>query len=433
MIHISDRFIPLVDFHTHIGRVEIETTKGKSQRINSPREIIDLYEKLQYELFRRFSEKPDDYYITLPESAYQFAVPMHPLASMILEQKRPAKTQGWLVDHVVTFPFNDIFHLATKPKFVRSNDFVRKNVHKLDFTFKFIPFCRVDATDGAEACKEIENSVKEGSRGLKLHPMSQGWIDRINSPETASVLQTAGQLGIPTIFDIPNKNVAQDVTDIARSAREIIDKRHAINVVLGHTGFDYSSPSIFDNLAQDQMYCETSGMRGKDVELFFKNVMSVEGWFTKLLFGSDHNYFHVLQAADFITFLFSHQFIDCLEENNQKIDPYEAATMILGGNALRLIPKIWHLKQAKTPDSSFYYEKNKIPNLMGDLIKRKCILSVDLMNKLGPEGDFTDILVISRNGSYISLVPKLVCKDRVLFQPVDLTTVKKEIFPVITR
>ena len=58
--------IPLVDFHTHIGKVNIETTKGASQRINRPQDIIDLYEKLKYELYSRLESDPDKYYITLP-------------------------------------------------------------------------------------------------------------------------------------------------------------------------------------------------------------------------------------------------------------------------------------------------------------------------------------------------------------------------------
>ena len=61
-----ERCLPLVDFHTHIGRVKIETTKGASQRVNMPKEIIQLYEKLQYEIHKRIDQNPDDYYITLP-------------------------------------------------------------------------------------------------------------------------------------------------------------------------------------------------------------------------------------------------------------------------------------------------------------------------------------------------------------------------------
>ena len=123
-------YIPIVDFHTHIGKVSIETTTGKSQRINKPQDILELYEKLNYELFKRISSKPDDYYIKIPEDASSFVSPLHPFINSLYSNLMSKKTQGILVDHIVTFPFNDIYHLETKPKFVKSNEFVRKNTQK---------------------------------------------------------------------------------------------------------------------------------------------------------------------------------------------------------------------------------------------------------------------------------------------------------------
>ncbi|MFX1284250.1 MAG: amidohydrolase family protein [Promethearchaeota archaeon] len=328
--------LPLVDFHTHIGRVKIETTKGASQRINRPQDIINLYEKLQYEIHRRISLNQSDYYVTLPK-AEELSNPLLPAVQKLLELNS-TKSRGWIVDHIVCFPFNDIFHTKTSPKFIKSNQYVRHQTQSFDFSFRFIPFCRVDVTDEG-AAEEVKNSIGLGMRGLKLHPMSQGWIESIVSSACKEVLQTAGELSIPIIFDVPNKGVAVDITTIAEEARQEVD--FPINVVLGHSAFDYNSKEIFECLTKDEMFAETSGMRGKDVEIYFNNVVNVKGWENKLLFGTDSNYFGVLQAADFITFLLSQKFKELVENTSSNIEPLDAAGRILGGNALKIIPPSW--------------------------------------------------------------------------------------------
>ena len=329
--------LPLIDFHTHIGRVKIETTKGTSQRVNHPQDIINLYKKLKFEIYKRIEHNKSEYYITLPPTVKELSNPLYPVVKRLLEFDS-SKIRGWLVDHIVCFPFNDIFHTQTNPKFIKSNQYVRHQIQNFDNSFRFLPFCRVDATDDG-AAEEVRNSIGLGMRGLKLHPMSQGWIDKIVSQNCKEVLQTTGELGIPTIFDVPNKGVAIDITTISEEARQ--DAAFPINVILGHSGFDYSSPEIFMCLTYDEMFVETSGMRGKDVEIFFNSVVNVPNWEEKILFGTDHNYFSVLQAADFITFLFSHKFKTLVEENSHNGHPLEAARKILGGNALRIIPPAW--------------------------------------------------------------------------------------------
>ncbi|MFX0125897.1 MAG: hypothetical protein ACFFAE_19910, partial [Candidatus Hodarchaeota archaeon] len=142
--HNSPFHLPLVDFHTHIGRVKIETTKGASQRVNRPQDIINLYEKLQYEIHRRISQDQSKYYVTLPKTE-ELSQPLLPVVRRLLELKS-TKSRGWIVDHIVCFPFNDIFHMKTSPKFVKSNQYVRHQTQSFDFSFRFIPFCRVDVT-----------------------------------------------------------------------------------------------------------------------------------------------------------------------------------------------------------------------------------------------------------------------------------------------
>ena len=357
--------------HTHIGKVKIATTKGKSQRINQPNDIINLYQKLQYELHTRIKKNQDSRAFQVPDGK-DLAHPLYPIAQSLLSVKE-GKQRGWLVDNIVTFPFNDIFHTQTNPKFIKSNRYVRHQVHTFDNTFRFTPFCRVDPTD-INSTDEIINSVNNGMSGLKLHPLSQGWIERIQSPETKEVLRTAGNLKLPVIFDVPNKGVAQDITQITQESRSESEK--PVNVILGHSGFDYSSSEMFECLALDGMYAESSGMRGKDVEIFFENVMNVPNWEYKILFGTDHNYFSVLQAADLIEFLLSRKFQSMLEDISHPMDSLSVASQILGYNALNLIPKKWLVELDNTQSANysisfndFYEEVRKFMTIKDNFIK----------------------------------------------------------------
>ncbi|MFX1515384.1 MAG: amidohydrolase family protein [Promethearchaeota archaeon] len=400
--HDSPFHLPLVDFHTHIGRVKIETTKGASQRVNRPQDIINLYEKLQYEIHRRITQNQEEYYVTLPK-AEALSRPLLPAVQKLLESNS-VKSRGWIVDHIVCFPFNDIFHKQTSPKFVKSNQYVRHQTQTFDFSFRFIPFCRVDITDEG-AADEVKSSVSLGMRGLKLHPMSQGWIENIVSVTCKEVLQTAGEISIPIIFDVPNKGVAVDITSIAEQARQEVD--YPINVVLGHSAFDYSSKEIFDCLQKDHMFAETSGMRGKDVEIYFKNVVRVNGWEDKILFGTDSNYFGVLQAADFITFLFSYKFKTLIESNGADINPLTAAAKILGGNALSIIRPSWYIQEEykhKTSSKGYSTDLQVLQkNLKEILTKENTTGTIDLAK---PESKDFSVQVLSfgqvdRKFSYI--------------------------------
>ncbi len=358
MLKLSDElnnlhYLPLVDIHTHIGRVKIATTKGTSQRINQPQDITNLYQKLQYEIASRINQTKENHYIDILE-VETCVEPLFPIVKSLLSEQSTVKSRAWLVDKIVTFPFNDLFHLKTDPKFVKSNRYVRHQVNTLENTFRFTPFCRVDPTD-SDATNEVQESIKLGMYGLKLHPLSQGWIERIKSEETKEVLQIAGDLNIPVIFDVPNKGVALDITAVTQEARD--ESEFPVSVILGHTGFDYSSPEVFECLSQEGMYAETSGMRGKDVEIFFNNVLEVPDWEDKLLFGTDHNYFSVLQATDVIAFLFSNQFRTLLIENGIQKQPIDIAFKILGANSLSLIPVAWQRKENKSPKLKYKINK----------------------------------------------------------------------------
>ncbi len=396
---VDKYYLPLIDFHTHIGKVKIETTKGKSQRVNTPQQIIQLYQKLHYELHKRFRENVDQYICNFP-SVEDFSKPFNPLMKSILDTGKE-KPRGWLIDQIVTFPFNDIFHQSTSPKFIKSNRFIRSQVYSLENTFRFIPFCRVDPTDAGSSA-EVIKSINLGMRGLKLHPLSQGWIENIRSEATQEVLKTAAKLDIPVIFDVPNSGVAKDIIEL----QSLTDETHGIspNIVLGHTGFDYSSVEIFMCLDQDNIFTEVSGMRGKDVEIFFNNVTSVNKWYNKILFGSDHNYFSVLQAADFISFLFTKKFYSILDNLSLASEHLKIVAKILGFNALNLIPQSW---EKNIVDSSFKFKGNYSFSDLYDFLRNfltqdSCYASLDMVQRT-TESKIANLLTLGKEFESISV------------------------------
>lgn len=350
-------YLPVIDFHTHLGK--------RKERTNFPQNILDFYEKMQFHVFDKIKSTQEDYFIELP-SIEEFSVPMFNIINEFMVSTNPKFKQGFFADYVVSFPFDDIYHLETRPKFIKSNKYVRSLVNNVKFCFKMLSFCRLDPTDGDIAIEELKQSVKYGVRGLKLHPLSQGWIKEINTEETVTVLQEASNYKLPIIFDVPNVNVAKDITKVSQKAREEFNK--PVNVILGHCGFEYSSEGIFECLNTDGMYGETSGMRGEDVHIFFSNALKlVENFDNKLLYGSDHNYFSQNQAGDFVSYLLSKRFKTMYEDYYPDGNIVNSITKILGGNAINLLRPIY-LKECqeivgekgKLKDSYSFFEFNKI-------------------------------------------------------------------------
>ena len=99
--------------------------------------------------------------------------------------------------------------------------------------------------------------------------------------------------------------------------------------------------------------------------------MVVPGWEDKLLFGTDHNYFSVLQAADLITFLFSKRFYTLLEDHNQTLDPLKVAAKILGGNAFNLIPVSWQVMTNETQSSEYLSSLKNFQQLLKEFISQE--------------------------------------------------------------
>ena len=95
---------------------------------------------------------------------------------------------------------------------------------------------------------------------------------------------------------------------------------------------EYTKDELYEFFKDPSIYAETSGLRGYDVPLFFKRMKSlVPNWSSKIIFGTDYNYFSLPQATDFLTYLFTKEFHEELDGTPEDIQ------RILAGNILSIV------------------------------------------------------------------------------------------------
>ncbi|NHJ85429.1 MAG: amidohydrolase family protein [Asgard group archaeon] len=329
--------VNIVDTHTHLGKEEVVKGKGKDYRIIRPKDHLDFYEKLKYDLHKRMNDYPEDYAYAPTSNAKDFSRPATNLQEIIFKEKRTTQNIGWMADKIVTFPLHGVLSGDTTPHFVKSNNYILTRAQTLEYGSRLVPFCRVDPHDGELAVDEIKRCVDYGARGLKLHPISEEWIEDIVSENVINIVHQAVDNKLPVIFDCQNYRTAEDIHQVVMEVRKRA-KNEDFTVILGHFGFDYQKPGMFEILSDPNIKTETSGMRGDDCIIFYRNCVNlVENWQYSAMFGTDHNYFSVPQASDHLTFLFSHKAKDLGITFND-------IRHVLGINALRMLKIYWPTK-----------------------------------------------------------------------------------------
>lgn len=324
----------IVDTHTHLGKEEVVRGKGKDHRIIRPKDHLDFYEKLKYDIHKRMTLYQEDFAYSPPENPKNFTQPATRLQEDIFREKRSTQNLGWFVDKIVTFPLHDILFDRTSPHFVKSNNYILTRAQTLEYGSRLVPFCRVDPNDGEKALEEITRCVEYGARGLKLHPLSEKWIEEIVSEKVINVVQTAVDYKLPVLFDCQNYQTAEEIHQVVMEVRKRT-KNDDFTVIIGHFGFDYQTKGMFEILADPNVKTETSGMRGDDSVIFYKNCIDlVEDWYQSTMYGSDHNYFSVPQASDHLSFLLSN-------EAKEIGITFDHIRHILGLNALRMLKIYW--------------------------------------------------------------------------------------------
>ena len=369
-----------VDAHTHLGKEAIMTTKGKTIRQNTILDTIDMYNRVGTEIENINSKENGLSIIT--KSFYGEISKSKDLISPL----EKSLNNGKVIDGIVVFPFSDILKDKTIPSFKQTNDFLLSRCYSIENSIRTFPYCRVDPKDGDLACEELKRAAISGAQGLKLHPLSQHFVEKINSTEVEEVITIAAKLNLPVIFDTANVNIAEDIVNVSTTVYEKLkaeNRETQLKVILGHFAFDYSNRKISNFLKLPYIYGETSGCRGEDVELLFKNLIDTfqdNNWSKKLLFGSDANYFGWLQVLDFWKYLLSNKWWDRLEDNSQG-EIVSIIRRILGKNQIQLLKPL-----SIDQENRLQVTKNE------KKMKRTYSLDLPLFNKIYKKTSYVPII-----------------------------------------
>ncbi len=316
----------VVDFHTHLGKEKVLDARGEVFRSNTPKQTVDFYHRLQFELRASMEAVPSSY-------RYRLTAPVtEPPKALGWFYGALGGSWGWTVDQFVAFPFNDYRAYSTTPSFTIPNDMVLKRSLSLPFSPRMFGFVRVDPHDGEAAVREVERCASMGARGLKLHPISQNFLDEVNSREVRGVVAAAVNRGLPVLFDCRYYATAEDIYELVQALRSEVGRR-SFAVVLGHSSMEYTRNGLYEIFKDPNIYGDTSGLRGDDVRVFLRKLRDNldDDWSRKILFGTDFNYFTIPQAVDFLSYLFTWEFYDELDAGLRDVE------RILAGNALSII------------------------------------------------------------------------------------------------
>jgi predicted TIM-barrel fold metal-dependent hydrolase len=118
------------------------------------------------------------------------------------------------------------FHLHD---FTKENENLCKQLAiRSDF---YIPFCTVNPWRGVEAVKELKRAIKMlGMKGLKLHPVRQGFFIS-EPPRFSELIEETANLGVPVIFHdgTPPRSTPLQICNLAEDHPEA-------TIILGHSG-----------------------------------------------------------------------------------------------------------------------------------------------------------------------------------------------------
>ncbi|UCC20578.1 MAG: hypothetical protein JSV62_04635 [Promethearchaeota archaeon] len=272
------------------------------------------------------------------------------------------------IDQGVCFPFQDVFR-DKRPEalFRASNINVSRFTTRFPFSMKLIGYGRCDPMEGQKAINEVKY-IREtlGLRGLKLHPRSEGYIDKMTSEKVINVLIEAASYSLPVIFDTRGRGSILEIAKLIRTARNVIQSNYSdllphLKVIIAHFAQgNIDDYDVYNAIVQPNTYGDLSMLHGAGAGNFFesfrkwfksnnkKNVDNRE-WSEYLLYASDYPYFGDSHAQKLIKYIINKQFFDT---GGTIAD----IRNILGLNQLRILPEY------NTPQNQI--EKKNVPSII---------------------------------------------------------------------
>lgn len=178
------------------------------------------------------------------------------------------------IDRSVIFPFDDPngFHHA--------NDVIRSAVDK--YPHRFIGFCRLDPTkDGAE--KELLLRIRQGFRGLKLHPRSQKFS--MLDPNVIKIVRLAARHKLPVLIHTEYSLYGERdyIGEFSKLAKRVRAK-----LIMGHSGMDFAEgfvDRILEVAKNPNVWFEISVLAPEQVQGLIEHLGA-----ERVLFGTDSPY-----------------------------------------------------------------------------------------------------------------------------------------------
>jgi predicted TIM-barrel fold metal-dependent hydrolase len=270
------------------------------------------------------------------------------------------------IDQGVVFPFQDVFRAKHPEALYRaSNINISRFTTRFPFSMKLIGYARCDPMEGEKAVNEVEYAREVlGLRGLKLHPRSEGYIDKMTSEKVINVLVEAASYSMPVIFDTRGRGSILEIGKLIRSARNVIQSNYPdllphFKVIIAHFAQgNIDDYEVYNTIVQPNTYGDLSMLHGAGAGNFFESFRrwfqsnrkeSVDNrtWSEYLLYASDYPYFGDVHAEKLMIYVINKQFFDTG-------GTIQDVRNILGLNQLRLLPEYnlpQHSKDGKSKPS----------------------------------------------------------------------------------
>jgi len=386
---IEQHKILLIDGHSHLGSDE---DGQKNMNPLAPGGTIDFYAKINSKIKSLIGEKELTYEINLEGKNYIFNfkfVPFNYIYSIYERISDICKcgehkdllqksANSWIVDQGVVFPFQDVFRdRKEEAQYRASNLNISRQTTSFPNSLRLIGYARVTPWQGEKAVNEVKFAVEKlGLRGLKLHPRSDGWLDKVTEQFVVDVLVEAAKHSLPVLFDTRGKKSIMDIYELARKTRAFLKKSYPdlvnhLKIIIGHCAAgNIGDEEVYEAIAAENTIGEISMMHGAACGKFYlgfkdwynQTQRNKKPWSEHLIFGSDYPYFFEKHAADNIFFLISKEFY----ENGGKIQDTQN---ILGVNMIRLLPEYsFPQKQKFDVKSHAAYIQNKDNTSSTDIV-----------------------------------------------------------------
>ncbi|MHA1684237.1 MAG: amidohydrolase family protein [Promethearchaeota archaeon] len=345
----------LIDGHHHIGE---DTDGNKNLTVNGSFTFFSLIWKGLQEKYSKIQELPS---YQQPRFKIQGVFPSTPLASLNPENTS-RYASSWLFDQFIAFPFHDVFRNQGKKEgmdatYFRSNDRIGKNMYSSLAGGRLIAYCRLDPNDGEQALNELVRSHMNGLKGIKLHPISDGWNTKEffqSSHTLRKILLLAMRYNMPVLFDCRFTSTMGWIHDLVDEVRTdliendyleaIIDSR--LKIIIAHIGFLRDDDSELARiLSHPNIYGDLTGQFSDKIKSLIESLKARikppanrgeqsdmdDYWSTKVFLGSDYNYFETFHIVDQLLYFLSEDFYELIGGNISILHN------IFSGNLIRML------------------------------------------------------------------------------------------------